>query len=201
MRRCIALTLVLAFAGARAQAQTAIDPGMSKAQVVAKFGTPYAERAAGSSTYLFYKNGVEKRAGMNDIVILESDKVVDAVLRSKDRSYSGKSSSPREIPASTARAAGRENAAAKHDAPAKKTAAPSAEPASAPVKGKVLPAEKAQQEDVVHPMPPAGSGQRAAQKAADDAAAKKTADDAAKKAAADANKKPDPTPAAPTKKP
>lgn len=195
MRRCIALTLVLAFAGARAQAQTAIDPGMSKAQVVAKFGTPYAERAAGSSTYLFYKNGVEKRAGMNDIVILESDKVVDAVLRSKDRSYSGKSSSPREIPASTARAAGRENAAAK------KTAAPSAEPASAPVKGKVLPAEKAQQEDVVHPMPPAGSGQRAAQKAADDAAAKKTADDAAKKAAADASKKPDPTPAAPTKKP
>ena len=46
------LPLLLAVAG-RAVAQTAaIDPGMSKEQVVAKLGTPASEHSSGTTTYL-----------------------------------------------------------------------------------------------------------------------------------------------------
>ena len=33
-------------------------------------------------TYLLYRNGCEKKCGMNDLVVLDSGKVVDAVFRS-----------------------------------------------------------------------------------------------------------------------
>jgi hypothetical protein len=48
---------------------------------------------------------------MDDLVLLENDAVVDAIFRSPERAYSGKSSSPRAIPAEVAvrgRPAGRE---------------------------------------------------------------------------------------------
>ena len=86
-----------------AQTVPTIEPGMSQAQVVERLGQPAAMRSYGSFTYLLYTNGCEKRCGMNDLVVLESDKVVDAVFRSKARKYAGTSSSPRAIPAEEAR--------------------------------------------------------------------------------------------------
>lgn len=82
---------------ATAQSGT-IDPGMSRAQVVERLGKPAASSARGQFTYLFYNNGeVEKQVGTSDIVILENDKVTDAIFRSTMRSYSGTSSSPRAL--------------------------------------------------------------------------------------------------------
>jgi len=52
---------------------------------------------------LLYRNGCEKKCGMNDLVVLDSGKVVDAVFRSHARKYSGTSSSPHMISAIDAR--------------------------------------------------------------------------------------------------
>jgi hypothetical protein len=87
-----------------ASAQTAtIDPGMTRAQVVAKLGEPLSSRAYESFTYLLYRNGCERRCGMNDLVVLDSGRVIDAVLRASSRHYSGTSSSPIMISMNDAR--------------------------------------------------------------------------------------------------
>lgn len=75
-----------------------IDSGMTRAQVVERLGKPAAASTRGPFTYLFYANGAEKEVGTADIVILDNDKVIDAIFRSPARTYSGKSSSPRAIP-------------------------------------------------------------------------------------------------------
>ncbi|HYV98115.1 MAG TPA: hypothetical protein VE967_11715 [Gemmatimonadaceae bacterium] len=75
-------------------ATVSIDPGMSKAQVMERFGKPARESSRGEFTYLFYANGKEKQVGTDDVITLQNDKVVDAVLRASYRSYTGKSSSP-----------------------------------------------------------------------------------------------------------
>jgi len=93
---CFLLLAAIASA-ASAQTSTTIDPGMSREQVVAKLGEPLSSRSFQTFTYLFYRNGCEKKCGMNDIVVLDSGKVVDAVFRSAARHYSGTSSSPRMI--------------------------------------------------------------------------------------------------------
>ena len=98
MRRLILLgmlygTPVLAQAAART-----VSPGMNKAQVIAALGQPATARAVGEDTYLFYLNACGKRCGMNDLVILHADSVSDAIFRSPDRHYTGKSSSPSAIP-------------------------------------------------------------------------------------------------------
>jgi hypothetical protein len=85
-----------------ARAQTTIDPGMTQTQVIAKLGRPLSTRSYKTVTYLFYRNGCEKTCGMNDLVTLDSGRVIDAVFRSPSRRYSGTSSSPRAIPASEA---------------------------------------------------------------------------------------------------
>ena len=85
-----------------AQAQRSIDPGMTQAQVVERLGEPTALRTSGGFTYLFYRNGCAKTCGMDDIVLLENDAVIDAVFRAPERAYTGKSSSPRAIPADVA---------------------------------------------------------------------------------------------------
>jgi hypothetical protein len=98
-RTIVPIILVLA-AAAGAQAQGAagsIDPGMSKEQVVERLGAPLVQRSSGSFTYLFYANGCERECGMNDLVILENDAVVDALFRSPVREYTGSSSSPRGV--------------------------------------------------------------------------------------------------------
>jgi len=87
----------------QSQGPVTIDPGMSREQVVAKLGEPLSTRSYDGHTYLLYRNGCEKKCGMNDLVVLDSGKVVDAVFRSPSRWYSGKSSSPRMISAAEAR--------------------------------------------------------------------------------------------------
>jgi hypothetical protein len=95
---------IAAMAASSGAAQTAsIDSGMTKAQVVERFGKPASERTRGDFTYLFFSNGRERQVGMADIVILQADKVVDAVLRSPRRSYTGNSSSPRALNAKEAK--------------------------------------------------------------------------------------------------
>jgi hypothetical protein len=86
-------------------AQAVIDPGMPKAQVVARLGPPILERTSGDAGFLFYVNGCERTCGMNDVVLLDKGVVVDAVFRSAKRHFSGRSSSPRMIPAAEARKA------------------------------------------------------------------------------------------------
>lgn len=119
-RTAMLFILSLVGAGAVAGAQAAIAPGMSKAQVIEKLGKPVAERTTGTSTFLFYRNGEERKVGMNDIVTLESDKVTDAVFRSSARTYSGTSSSPAAISAATAIKTGQSSSMA----PLKASAAP-----------------------------------------------------------------------------
>jgi hypothetical protein len=98
MRALIAVLCVSASA-LGAQTSATIDPGMTREQVVAKIGEPLSSRSYQGFTYLLYKNGCEKKCGMNDLVVLDSGKVVDAVFRAKGRTYSGTSSSPRMISA------------------------------------------------------------------------------------------------------
>lgn len=103
-----ALFVVLAISASALGAQTGkpaatIDPGMTREQVVAKIGEPLSSRSYQGFTYLLYKNGCEKKCGMNDLVVLDSGKVVDAVFRARGRAYSGTSSSPRMISAADAK--------------------------------------------------------------------------------------------------
>ena len=101
MRRLFAvLALMLATAPLRAQSSTkSIAPGMSRANVVAALGEPATVRSAAEFTYLFYRNSCGKECGMNDLVVLRGDSVVDAIFRSPLRHYTGKSSSPAPISA------------------------------------------------------------------------------------------------------
>jgi hypothetical protein len=180
MYPCTAFTVLFLAASATLNAQAAIDPGMSKAQVIAKLGPPNTQKSFGASTYLFYRNGKEKTVGMADLVMLDGDKVVDAVFRSNARSYSGKSSSPSAIPADVAR---------KHPAVTPPSSAQTTAPApNATHSGAMkMPAEKA--EDVAKPIPQARSARLEMEKAA-----------AAKKADSARRTKPDST-AKPVKKP
>jgi outer membrane protein assembly factor BamE (lipoprotein component of BamABCDE complex) len=104
--RTLITVLVLVAAPLAAQTTATIDPGMTREQVVASLGTPLSAREKDTHLYLFYKNGCEKKCGMNDIVVLDSGKVVDAVFRSAARKYSGTSSSPRMIGEAEARKGG-----------------------------------------------------------------------------------------------
>ncbi|HSD32937.1 MAG TPA: hypothetical protein VLB49_13555 [Gemmatimonadales bacterium] len=71
-----------------------VAPGMSQADVVALWGRASAVRHAGEYTYLHYPNGCELTCGTDDVVILQNDKVVDAIVRWRGHGYSGESSSP-----------------------------------------------------------------------------------------------------------
>jgi len=79
---------------ASAGAAGTIDPGMSRAQVIERLGKPNTARTYQGTTYLLYSNKCGKKCGMQDLVILDHDVVVDAVFRSPDRHYTGTSSSP-----------------------------------------------------------------------------------------------------------
>ena len=107
---------------AAAQAPATIDPGMTRDQVVAKLGQPLSARTYDGHTYLMYKNGCEKKCGMNDLVVLDSGKVIDAVFRSPARHYSGTSSSPKMIPAEVAKNGGPTGPVKVPPAPPKKPA-------------------------------------------------------------------------------
>jgi hypothetical protein len=105
MRRVIVRITALLFAAAGVQGAAAqsIDPGMTKGQVIERLGAPAAERSTGPYTYMFYHNGRERTVGMSDLVILQNDNVVDAIFRSAERQYTGRSSSPEGVmPANSA---------------------------------------------------------------------------------------------------
>jgi hypothetical protein len=104
MRHSLAFAIVL-FAAPLAAQQTAstVAPGMTKSQVVTALGKPATERTVSEYTYLFYINSCGKRCGMNDLVVLHGDSVVDAIFRSPNRHYSGTSSSPAPISPEAAR--------------------------------------------------------------------------------------------------
>jgi len=161
-----------------AQATATIDPGMSRDQVVAKLGEPLSAHAYDTHTYLMYKNGCEKTCGMNDLVILDSGKVVDAVFRSSIRKYSGTSSSPRMISMNEAQ----------HGNATGPLAVPAGEPKSKP-SPKAKPAEAAPKKDA------------APVKTAAPAAKKMDAAPAAAKPTTAPAKKPDPKKPEPTTKP
>lgn len=99
-RWLLALSFVVLTMPGQAQGGTAtaaagtIDPGMTRAQVIATLGKPATIRNFQGSTYLMYSNSCGKKCGMQDIVILDHDVVVDAMFRSPNRHYTGTSSSP-----------------------------------------------------------------------------------------------------------
>src|SRR5215207_298918 len=97
--RAIVAVLCISASALGAQGNATIDPGMTREQVVAKLGQPLSSRSYREFTYLLYRNGCEKKCGMNDLVVLDSGQVVDAVFRAPNRKYSGTSSSPRMISA------------------------------------------------------------------------------------------------------
>ena len=98
MCRLLVLALLLAFAPVGAQsAAKVVSPGMSRAKVVAVLGEPATVRTVAEFTYMFYQNECAQRCGMNDLVVLRGDGVVDAIFRSPSRQYSGTSSSPAPI--------------------------------------------------------------------------------------------------------
>jgi len=102
MRLFILVSLLLPAAVLTAQGTGTISPGMSRAKVVAVLGAPTTERTVADFRYLFYQNSCGKACGMNDLVILSNDAVVDAIFRSPSRHYTGKSSSPAPISAKDA---------------------------------------------------------------------------------------------------
>lgn len=128
MRRPLVLALLLLAPVLSAQQPAhTVSPGMTKAQVLAALGTPVTLRTASEFTYIFYKNACGKQCGMNDLVILHGDSVVDAIFRSPDRHYTGTSSSPAPIPPHVA---------------AKKKSADAGEPMTMPAAKKTTPAPK-----------------------------------------------------------
>jgi hypothetical protein len=158
MRRSlvIALTLLAAPLAAQQAAQT-VSPGMTKAQVVVALGQPATARTVSDYTYLFYTNSCGKRCGMNDLVVLHGDSVVDAIFRSPSRHYSGTSSSPTPVPPEVA--ARKKPAAAGQpmktpaSGPAKSAKAP-AKPAVAPAKSAAATAKPAAKPTQMKPGPP-----------------------------------------------
>ena len=102
MRAALAV-LFLSASTLGAQKVATVDPGMSREQVVAALGEPLSAKSYDGYTYMLYRNGCEKKCGMNDLVVLDSGKVVDAVFRASSRKFSGTSSSPNMISAAEAK--------------------------------------------------------------------------------------------------
>jgi hypothetical protein len=71
-----------------------VMPGMTQAQVIARWGDPVAVRRMNDWTYLFFRNGDERSWGYYDTVFLQNGQVMDAIVRSPDHVYGGQSSSP-----------------------------------------------------------------------------------------------------------
>ncbi len=79
---------------ATAVPDNAVRPGMTEADVRARWGEPLAVRTVNDWTYLFYDNQREHRVGFEDVVLLQHGQVMDAIVRSPDHVYAGVSSSP-----------------------------------------------------------------------------------------------------------
>ncbi|MFL5606868.1 MAG: hypothetical protein ACJ8AD_10525 [Gemmatimonadaceae bacterium] len=125
MRHLIAIALLCTPAVLLGQSENTISPGMTRAQVEAALGAPATMRTVSEFSYLFYANACGRACGMNDLVILRRDSVVDAIFRSPNRHYTGQSSSPQEArPQVSARRAPSPRAPAVHKEPASATTKP-----------------------------------------------------------------------------
>jgi hypothetical protein len=71
-----------------------IAPGTSERDIYAVWGQPAAVRRVGDYTYVFFQNGCEYTCGTMDVVTLQNDSVVDAIVRWPGHRYAGESSSP-----------------------------------------------------------------------------------------------------------
>lgn len=71
-----------------------LRPGMTEADVRARWGDPVAIRRANDWTFLYYRNGAEGSVGWTDVVFLQNGQVVDAIVRGAGRTYQGLSSAP-----------------------------------------------------------------------------------------------------------
>jgi hypothetical protein len=71
-----------------------VNPGMTREEVIGVWGPPVAERALGTWTYLYFRNGCEVSCGTFDVVFLENNAVVNAIVRGPGHTYGGTSSSP-----------------------------------------------------------------------------------------------------------
>ena len=126
MRRLLLfMSLTLAAPLGAQGAAKSIAPGMSRARVIAVLGQPATVRSVAEFTYLFYHNSCAKRCGMNDLVVLRGDSVVDAIFRDPARHYSGTSSSPAPISSEDAARAERRASAAAPASTARPATAPS----------------------------------------------------------------------------
>ena len=76
-----------------------VSPGMTPSEVENAWGPPLSVTQVGNWTYMFFRNGCENRCGTYDVVFLEGNQVVDAVVRAPQHSYTGVSSSPPASPA------------------------------------------------------------------------------------------------------
>ncbi len=80
----------------------AVRPGMTEADVRSRWGEPVTVRRLNDWTYLFFRNGQERRLGHYDVVFLQNGQVMDAIVRSPEHVYLGQSSSPPDrLPAFT----------------------------------------------------------------------------------------------------
>ncbi|HYT82453.1 MAG TPA: hypothetical protein VEK86_03320 [Gemmatimonadales bacterium] len=71
-----------------------IAPGMGEREIYAVWGEAAAVRRVGDYSYLFFQNGCEYTCGTMDVVTLQNDSVVDAIVRWHGHRYAGESSSP-----------------------------------------------------------------------------------------------------------
>jgi hypothetical protein len=97
MRRALAIAALLLGLAAPLAAQTdstAVRPGMSEADVRARWGDPLTVRHSGEWTFLYYANAMERRVGWTDVVFLQRGQVVNAIVRGAGRTYLGQSSAP-----------------------------------------------------------------------------------------------------------
>ncbi len=93
MRDVFLLVALCAAAPAAAQSSYhTIDPGMTRDEVVERFGIPAGERMADPFTFLFYEADCPGGCAVEDVVVLEDTAVVDALLLGPYRVYTGKSS-------------------------------------------------------------------------------------------------------------
>jgi hypothetical protein len=65
-----------------------IAPGMTRQQVIEVLGRPASERHFGAHDYLLFDAGCSRKCG-DDLVILDHNEVVDAVIRSAGHTYTG----------------------------------------------------------------------------------------------------------------
>lgn len=94
-------TALFVLVAAPLAAQTAtISPGMTRDQVLEQFGRPASERHFGAHDYLLFDAGCSRKCG-DDLVILDHDQVVDAVIRSSNRGYTAANQPPTTLSGTT----------------------------------------------------------------------------------------------------